>query len=77
MFYEIFIELRISQIKNFQTIIERHFVNIVEKTQTVISTSYRINDLNWITTIIFIPHFIIFFAYSTNSIGGGREKESK
>ena len=34
MFYEIFIEFRISQIKNFQTIIERHFVNTVKKKQT-------------------------------------------
>ena len=56
MFYEIFIKLWISQIKNFQTIIERHFVNIIEKKQTEIPTFYRINILNWITAVIFVPH---------------------
>ena len=54
------VEFRISQIKNFQTIIERHFVNIVKKKQRIIPTSYRINILNWITAIIITPHFQSF-----------------
>ena len=56
MFYEIFIKLRVSQIKNFQTIIKRLPPNIIEKKQAEIPTFYRINILNWITAVIFVPH---------------------
>ena len=63
MFYEIFIDFWIFQIKNFQTIIERLFVNIIKEIKAEIPASHRIIILNWITTIILISHPQSFFIF--------------